>query len=377
MPENIMTSTIPDHIIENAHNGKITKDDALALLQAPPFELFGLADQLRQEAVGDTVTYVINRNINFTDRCVGTCGFCAFKDSSGYLLSIEEILEKVREADRTGATEVCIQGGLLPDVDLGFYINILESIKAEFPYISIHAFSPMEVYHAAQMSGIRIDEALIKLKEAGLDTMPGTAAEILSDRVREIICPDKLNTSEWIEVISKAHMTGINTTATIMYGHIETIEERIDHIMIIRDIQMKTGGITEFVPLPFMPYNNKIGQGIIESGRYATTGIDDLKLHAIARIILHTHVDNIQASWVKLGKKLAQMALFCGANDLGGTLMEEKISSSAGASNGEFMSAQELEWFIKASGRQALQRNTIYKPIINSDTVEQITIKIL
>ncbi|WP_406659722.1 5-amino-6-(D-ribitylamino)uracil--L-tyrosine 4-hydroxyphenyl transferase CofH [Methanolobus sp. ZRKC3] len=372
-----MMSMIPDDIIENAYKGKTTKDEALTLLQTQPFELFELADKLRQEAVGDTVTYVVNRNINFTDRCVGKCGFCAFKDSSGYLLSTEDILEKVSEADKTGATEVCIQGGLLPDVDLDFYTNILESVKAEFPHISIHAFSPMEVYHAAQQSEISVDEALLQLKKAGLDTMPGTAAEILSDRVREKICPGKLNTSEWIEVVSKAHMTGINTTATIMYGHIETIEERIDHIMLVRDIQKNTGGITEFVPLPFMPYNNKIGQEIIESGRYATTGIDDLKLHAIARIILNTHVDNIQASWVKLGKKLAQVALHCGANDLGGTLMEEKISSSAGARNGEFMSARELEWFITASGRQPLQRNTVYKPIISSDNAVQMKIEIL
>lgn len=378
MLENNMISTIPDDIIENAYKGKTTKDDALALLKAPPFELFELADKLRQEAVGNTVTYIVNRNINFTDRCIGTCGFCAFKDSAGYLLSTEDILEKVRDADRSGATEVCIQGGLLPDVDIDFYTNILRLVKAEFPHISIHAFSPMEVYHAAMQSGISIDEALFELKNAGLDTMPGTAAEILSDRVREKICPDKINTAQWIEVISKAHLTGINTTATIMYGHVETIEERIDHIITIRDIQMKTGGITEFVPLPFMPYNNKIGQEIIKSGRYATTGIDDLKLHALARIILHTHVNNIQASWVKLGKKLAQMALHCGANDLGGTLMEEKISSSAGANNGEFMSAEELEWFIKSSGRHAVQRNTVYMAIINSDSAEeQIKVEIL
>ncbi len=372
-----MISTIPDHIIDNAYKGKTTKDDALALLQAPPFELFELADRLRQETVGDTVTYVINRNINFTDRCIGKCGFCAFKDSSGYLLNIEDILDKVEDAVENNATEVCIQGGLLPDVDLSFYTNIIRSVKSEFPHISIHAFSPMEIYHAAKQSGISIEEALLELKNAGLDTMPGTAAEILSDRVREKICPGKLNTAQWIEVISKAHTTGINTTATIMYGHIETVEERIDHIMHVRDIQMKTGGITEFVPLPFMPYNNKIGQEIIESGRYATNGIDDLQIHALARIILHTHVDNIQASWVKLGKKLAQVALHCGANDLGGTLMEEKISSSAGGKNGEIMSAEELEWFIISSGRQAVQRNTIYNPIISSDSMKQIEVEIL
>jgi FO synthase subunit 2 len=233
----------------------------------------------------------------------------------------------------------------------------------------------MEVYHAAKQSNITVDEALMRLKEAGLDTMPGTAAEILSDRVRDIICSGKLRTDEWVDVVTKAHQTGINTTATIMYGHIETIEERIDHIMLIREIQKKTGGFTEFVPLTFMPYNNRIGNEMIKQGRYATPGIQDLQLYALARIILNTHIKNIQASWVKLGKKLAQVALFCGVNDLGGTLMEEKISASAGSTNGQFMSAQELEWFITSSGRQPLQRNTTYSPILSNDA-EQIDFKV-
>jgi FO synthase subunit 2 len=191
--------------------------------------------------------------------------------------------------------------------------------------------------------------------------MPGTAAEILSDRVREVICPEKIRTAEWVDIVSLAHRTGIPTTATMMYGHIETLEERVDHILTIRDIQKDTGGITEFVPLPFMPYNNKIGEKILASGRYAVTGIEDLYVHALARIILHLHVDNIQASWVKLGKKLAQFALNCGANDLGGILMEEKISKSAGATNGEAITVEELEWMIKGASRVPVQRNTLYK----------------
>ena len=198
-----MNPIIPEDVIERAYQGRITKEDALFLLEVPPFKLFELADRLRQETVGDTVTYVVNRNINFTNRCIGNCGFCAFCDNTGYILDIPEILEKVRDAESQGATEVCIQGGLLPNVDIHFYTDIIRAVKAEFPHIHTHAFSPMEVYHAAKQTGISIDEALIMLKEAGLDTMPGTAAEILSDRVREIICPKKLKTNEWVDVCHK------------------------------------------------------------------------------------------------------------------------------------------------------------------------------
>ncbi|HII02642.1 TPA: 5-amino-6-(D-ribitylamino)uracil--L-tyrosine 4-hydroxyphenyl transferase CofH [Methanosarcinaceae archaeon] len=358
-----MDNRIPDDLIERAYQGKNTKEDALLLLQAPPFELFRFADELRSLAVGDEVTYVVNRNINFTSRCVGTCGFCAFRTNNGKVLSIEEIMSKVREAADAKATEVCIQGGLLPDVGLDFYLDIVESIKAEFPEMHIHSFSPMEVYHAAHISGITVKEALSRLKKSGLDTMPGTAAEILSDRVREIICPSKLRTAEWIDVVRQAHATGIPTTATMMYGHVETPEERINHILTIREIQRETGGITEFVPLPFMPYNNPIGEKMIREGRYATPGTEDLKIYAISRILLHTHVENIQTSWVKLGKKLAQFALHCGANDLGGTLTEESISKSAGANNGELISAEELEWMIHGAGRVPKERNTLYSGV--------------
>jgi FO synthase subunit 2 len=356
-----MNSKIPEDLIERAYQGKSTKEDALLLLEVPPFELFRFADELRDLAIGDTVTYVVNRNINFTSRCVGTCGFCAFRTNNGKVLSIEEIMEKVREADKASATEVCIQGGLLPDVGLDFYQGIAEAIKAEFPEMHIHSFSPMEVYHASHISGIPVKEALRRLKRSGLDTMPGTAAEILSDRVREIICPLKLRTAEWIEVVTQAHAAGIPTTATMMYGHVETPEERIDHILIIRDIQKETGGITEFVPLPFMPYNNPVGEKMIREGRYATPGLEDLKIYAVSRILLNGHVDNIQASWVKLGKKLAQFSLHCGANDLGGTLMEESISRSAGACHGDMITVDELEWMIHGAGRVPKERTTLYR----------------
>jgi len=355
-----MNSKIPEEIVERAHQGKSTKEDALMLLEVPPFELFRFADELRDLAAGDTVTYVVNRNINFTSRCVGTCGFCAFRTNNGKVMSIEEIMEKVREADKAKATEVCIQGGLLPDVGLDFYQGIVEAIKAEFPEMHIHSFSPMEVYHASRISEIPVKEALRRLKRSGLDTMPGTAAEILSDRVRKIICPSKLKTAEWIEVVKQAHAAGIPTTATMMYGHVETPEERIDHMLIIRDIQKETEGITEFVPLPFIPYNNPVGEKMIREGRYATPGLEDLKIYAVSRILLHGYVDNIQASWVKLGKKLAQFSLYCGVNDLGGTLMEESISRSAGACHGEMITVDELEWMIHGAGRIPKERTTLY-----------------
>jgi len=355
-----MNNRIPEDLIERAYQGKSTKEDGLLLLEVPPFELFRFADELRSLTAGDTVTYVVNRNINFTSQCVGTCGFCSFRTNKGKVLSLEEIMGKVREAAQANATEVCIQGGLLPDVGLDFYLGIVEAIKAEFPEMHIHSFSPMEVYHAARISEIPVKEALFRLKKSGLDTMPGTAAEILSDRVRKIICPSKLKTAEWVEVVRQAHATGIPTTATMMYGHVENLEERINHILIIREIQKETGGITEFVPLPFMPYNNPVGEKMIKEGRYATPGLEDLKNYAISRILLHGHVDNIQASWVKLGKKLAQFALHCGANDLGGTLMEESISRSAGASNGERISVEELEWMIYGAGKIPKERTTLY-----------------
>lgn len=363
MNRKIPEELIPEDLRERAYQGKSTKEDAFRLLEIPPLELFKFADELRSLSVGDAVTYVVNRNINFTSRCVGTCGFCAFRDKNGYILSLDEIMEKVKEAKRENATEVCIQGGLLPGAGLDFYLGIVEAIKAEFPELSIHAFSPMEVYHAARGSEITVKEALFRLKKNGLDSMPGTAAEILSDRVRELICPLKLKTGEWVEVVRQAHAAGIPTTATMMYGHIETPEERIDHMLIIREIQKETGGFTEFVLLPFLPYNNPLGEELMKEGRYATPGIVDLKTYALSRILLHGHIDNIQASWVKLGKKLAQFALYCGANDLGGTLMEENISKSAGASNGERISVEELEWMIRGAGRIPKERTTLYSEV--------------
>ncbi len=351
-------SSIGDDIIGRARAGKCTKSDAMSLLSANPFELFALADALRFEAVGNDVTYIINRNINFTDSCIGTCRFCAFKDEKddSFKLSNDDIVKLTREAHDMGAVEVCIQGGLIRGFTVDDLCSILRSVKSNFADIHIHAFSPMEVFHVAGNSGMSVEDALVELKNAGLGTMPGTAAEILSDRVRNMICPDKLSATEWREVITSAHRIGIKSTATMMYGHIETLEERVDHILTIRDIQMETGGFTEFVPLAFMPYNSPLGDKV----KFATSGMEDLQVYAMSRILLHGHIKNIQTSWVKLGKKMAQVALFCGANDMGGTLMNENISRSAGASHGEYMSPEEFDVIIRSAGRNPVQRVTEY-----------------
>lgn len=328
---------------------------ALDDLLKNPYETFRIADELRRELVGDTVTYVVNRNINFTDICINDCKFCSFRNRKKYLLSLDEIKRKVEEAVEFGCTELCIQGGLLPDADLDFYLSILQAVRDVDKKIHIHAFSPMEVVHAARNSGMTVEEVLKELKKEGLGSMPGTAAEILDDSIRALICPRKLKTAEWVEVIRTAHRVGIPTTATIMYGHIDTWEHRINHLLLIKKIQQETGGITELIPLPFMSKNNELG-------RYAkgSSGFEDLLMIAIARILLYPEIKNIQASWVKMGQKLAQAALHVGANDLGGTLMEENISKSAGATSGEFMHPEELRELIKIAGRVPKQRDTLY-----------------
>jgi len=331
---------------------------ALDDLLKNPFETFRIADELRKELVGDTVTYVVNRNINFTDICINDCKFCSFRNRRRYLLSIEEIRRKVEEAVEFGCTEVCIQGGLLPDADLDFYVSILHAVRDVDRKIHIHAFSPMAVVHAARNSGMHVEDVLRTFKKEGLGSMPGTAAEILDDRIRTHICPKKLKTAEWIEVIKLAHKIGIPTTATIMYGHMDGWDERIQHIMLIKKIQQETGGFTEFIPLPFMWRNNELGKHFRGS-----SGFEDLLMIAISRILLYPEIRNIQASWVKMGLKLAQAALHVGANDLGGTLMEENISKLAGATAGEYLTPEELRELIAVAGRVPRQRDTLYNLI--------------
>jgi FO synthase subunit 2 len=357
-----------DGILYKAIKGNISSSEALKLMKTTGMEFQALilaADYYRRELVGDQVTYIQNWNINFTNICTGNCGFCAFRkdqiDEGAYFLGIEEIVTRARKAWEDGAVEICIQGGLHPNVDAFFYEKILRSVKEEIPDIHIHAFSPMEIYYGAKKSQISLEETLAMLKEAGLDSMPGTAAEILNDDIRRVICPEKLKTQEWIEVIETAHKIGIPTTCTMMYGHVENEEQRVEHLEILRNIQKKTGGFTEFVPLTFMHQKAPIyQQGISNPG---TTGAEDLKLYAVSRLMFGNLLKNIQVSWVKLGFKFAQICLTVGCNDLGGTLGEENISRSAGAQHGVYTPPSHLQKIIRDLGRVPAERDTLYHNI--------------
>lgn len=333
-----------------------SEKNAFELLRLSPEETIALADMLRMQVNGDIVSYVINRNINFTNQCVGTCQFCAFRQDDGYILSTEEILQKVGEAVSLNATEICLQGGLLDGKDIDYYCDLLEQIKSYAPSIHLHAFSPMEIWHMAHNSDLSVEAIIRELKRCGLDSMPGTAAEVLVDRVRKIICPDKLSTEQWIDVIRTAHRLGVPTTATMMYGHVETAEERVQHMLTIRSIQKETGGFTEFVPLPFLAQNTLLG-----ASSFNRTELDDILVHAIARIILHGQIDNIQMSWVKLGVDSVRKMLNCGVNDLGGTLMEENISRAAGATTGEYLSPEQFDQLIRSASRTPIKRTTLYE----------------
>lgn len=355
-------------ILEKAIDSRISNEEALKLMKTQGKEFQALiiaADILREKIVGDKITFIQNWNINFTDICTGTCGFCAFKknpdDKDAYFLEIDEIVRRAKKAYDEGAIEVCIQGGLHQDIDAYFYEDILLNVKEEIPDIHIHAFSPMEIFYGASKAEISVEENLKMLKKAGLGSMPGTAAEILNDDVRKVICSGKLNTSEWMDVIETAHNVGVPTTCTMMYGHVEDLNHRVEHLDILRNIQEKTGGFTEFVPLSFMHKNAPIfKQGISRAG---TTGAEDLKLYAVSRLMFGDLIKNIQVSWVKLGFKFAQICLMAGTNDLGGTLGEENISRSAGAAHGVYTPPSELEGVIRDIGRIPAERNTLYTEI--------------
>ena len=331
------------------------------------FHLVGLvADELRRRKVGDTVTYVVNRNINFTNVCIKQCGFCAFsrdfREEEGYFLPPEEIVRRAKEAYQLGATEVCIQAGLPPNMDEGLYERICREIKAEIPDIHIHGFSPEEVLYGAKISRVSFSEYLGRLKDAGVDTLPGTAAEILDQELRDTISPGRISVKNWIEIIKTAHKMGIRTTATMMFGHMESFEDRVNHIAKIREIQKETGGFTEFVPLNFVHYEapmykHQLHEGIKEGG----SGNDVLLTHAIARIMLDGQIDNIQMSWVKEGQKMAQLLLMWGANDFGGTLINESISTSAGAGHGQLIRPKEIKRLAMELGRIPAERNTNYR----------------
>ncbi len=346
-----------DDIYERSLAGEITKEDALKLVDSNPFQLFDVADRLRQELVGDEVTFVANKAVDITDHCMIGCAFCSFRDHVGYEMTTEEVLESIEESQEINATEICLFGGIMPHMTVDYYCDLISTIKSKYD-ICLHALSPVEIYQTAKSSEMTTYDALKALKKAGMDTMTGASAEILVDSVREQICPKKVTTDEWVTIIKEAHSLGIPTTSTIMYGSIETWEDRIDHMMILRDIQRETGGFTELVPMTFLNQNNELGQ--ISEG---ANGMEDLKVHAIARILFGKDMPNIQVSWIKMGIRASQIALCCGANDLGGTMMEDKISMAAGASDGDYLPRERMIEIIEDIGRIPVERTTTYERV--------------
>jgi len=357
-------------ILAQALEGQeLTVAEGLRLTQCQGRELHALtlvADELRRRQVGDTVTYVVNRNINFTNVCIKHCTFCAFsrdhREEEGYLLPLEEVVRRAQEARELGATEVCIQAGLPPKLPGTYYIELCRAIKQVLPELHLHAFSPEEILYGSVRSGLSIREYLLELKAAGIGTLPGTSAEILDDEIRDTISKGRISTRQWIEVITTAHSLGIRTTSTIMYGHIESPAHWVRHMDLLRSIQRETGGFTEFVPLSFIHQEAPMWRrGLVPGVRPGATGDEVVKMHALARLMLGATFKNIQSSWVKEGPKLAQYLLACGANDLGGTLINESISTSAGAPHGQLVPPAELRRMIRAAGRIPAQRSTTYE----------------
>ena len=342
------------------------------------FHLIGIvANELRKRRVGDIVTYVVNRNINFTNVCIKQCGFCAFsrdfREEEGYFLQTDEIVRRAKEARSLGATEVCVQAGLPPDMDGSTYENICRAIKSEVGDIHIHGFSPEEVLYGSTRSNLSIKEYLIRLKNAGVNSLPGTAAEILDQPMRDKISPGRISVSKWIEVIKTAHKLGIPSTSTIMFGHLESPEDRTKHIALIRDIQKETKGFTEFVPLNFIHSEAPMYKENLHSNiRNGADGKDVLLMHAVSRIMLNNHINNIQTSWVKEGAEMAQLSLSWGANDFGGTLINESISTAAGSGHGQLLKPKDIRQIIRQAGRIPAQRTTAYKIIKNFVSEESI-----
>lgn len=327
------------------------------------------ADRMRADTVGDTVTHVVNRNINYTNICSYHCGFCAFSKGRsarslrgpGYDLDLEEIARRTVEAAEAGATEVCLQGGIHPRYTGDTYLGIVAAVKAAVPGIHVHAFSPLEIWHGASTLNLDLPDYLVRLKSAGLSTLPGTAAEILDDEVRDVLCPDKLKTDEWLAVMRAAHGVGLRTTATIMFGHVDEPRHWARHLLKIRALQAQTGGFTELVPLPFVHMEAPIWRkGRARSG---PTLREALLMHAVARLALHPLVPNIQTSWVKMGREGARLCLDAGANDLGGTLMNESITRAAGGVNGQLLDAAEMRILAGSIGRPLAQRTTLYRRV--------------
>ena len=354
-------------ILHAAASGEeLTFEQGLILATAEGSVLEALvvfADQLRRETVSDAITYVVNRNINFTNVCFVGCSFCGFGRGPGapdaYSLSFGEVVRRAREAWERGATEVCVQGGLPRDLDGFFYRDLLRAIKRAIPEMHVHAFSPMEIDYGVVKTGMRLRDYLQMMKDEGLGSIPGTAAEILDDRVRKELSPNKLSAARWVEIITAAHEQGIPTTSTMMYGHVEEPADWVRHILLLRSIQKRTGGFTEFVPLGFIHENTRLYRH--GGARPGAKREEHLRVHALARVLLHGAIKNLQVSWVKLGFETSLACLQAGANDFSGTLMEENISKAAGATYGEYVSPEEFRAKIRSIGRVPAERTTTYK----------------
>jgi len=357
-----------EKVLEKQNADCLNDDERSALAHASGADLFALlvaGNTLRRDLAGNIVTYVVNRNINFTNICFVGCKFCAFsrgpREADSYFHSLEDMARKAREAWALGATEVCIQGGLPHDLPPFYYRDILRAVKNATPAMHIHAFSPMEIVYGVELTGLPLRDYLLMLRENGLDTLPGTAAEILDDEVRHVLSRNKVSVAQWQEVIRTAHSCGIPTTSTLMYGHMETPEHWVRQLAMLRQIQSETGGFTEFVPLGFVHQNTLLfHQGLSRPG---PTLEEHLKIHALARILLAGSIDNIQVSWVKLNREVSQLCLQAGANDYGGTLMEENISREAGSTAGQYTSPEDFQELILQLGRIPAERNTTYSRI--------------
>jgi len=353
--------------LERSLEGReLAREDAEVLLEANGRDLqvlCAVADAARFDDVGDEISYVICRNINFTNVCYVGCSFCGFArhkhHEDAYDRGLDDILRRCHEAVARGASEVCIQGGIHPNKDGFYYRDIVRAIKAELPDLHIHAFSPEEIhYGSSKADGMSLRDYLTMLKEEGLGTIPGTAAEILDDEVRMILSPRKLMTKRWIEIVTTAHEVGLRSSSTLMYGHIEEPRHIAGHMEILRDLQKRTGGFTEFVPLGFIHSKTKLWKE--QGSRAGASTPEDLRLIAVARLFLRPWIKNVQISWVKMGKKLGQVGLMSGANDFGGTLMEESISNAAGSEHGDHIEAEEIEQLIREIGRTPYERTTTY-----------------
>lgn len=369
-----------ERVLETQNAAALSLADSYALANSKGDDLLGLlvaANMLRAELVGNIVTYVVNRNINFTNICFVGCKFCAFsrgpREADTYFHSLDDMARKAAEAWDLGATEVCIQGGLPRDLPKFYYRDILRAVKNAVPLMHIHAFSPMEIAYGVELTGMPLPDYLSMLRDNGLGTLPGTAAEILDDEIRHILSANKLSTAQWIEIIRSAHRCGIRSTSTLMYGHAETPEHWVRQMRLLRDIQSETGGFTEFVPLGFVHQNTLLfHQGLARSG---PTLAEHLKVHALARILLAGSINNLQVSWVKLNRQLSQLCLHAGANDYGGTLMEENISREAGATAGQYTSPEDFQLLILEAGRIPAERNTAYSRINIKAPVDEFTLE--